>query len=85
MADLIKIKSGAKGNREKMPKLEVGELGYATDEKALYIGTASGNVRLCGADDYNAIMTEINGIKAEITQIKADITEIQALLNKPSE
>ena len=49
MSDLIKIKCGALGSREKMPTLAAGELGYSTDEKALYIGTADGNVKLCEA------------------------------------
>ena len=51
MADLITLKSGALGNRTSMPKLNEDELGYRTDEKALYIGAKEGNVRLCGADD----------------------------------
>lgn len=51
MNDLIQIKSGAKGDRTEMPDLIENELGFCKDEKALYIGTAGGNVRLCGADD----------------------------------
>lgn len=49
MSDLITIKSGALGDREEMPSLAIGELGYRTDEKALYIGTTEGNVKLCEA------------------------------------
>ena len=34
-----------------MPTLPENELGYQTEEKALYIGTSNDNVRLCGAGD----------------------------------
>lgn len=47
MADTIQIRAGNKAN---MPKLADRELGYVRDEKALYIGTAGGNVKLCDAD-----------------------------------
>lgn len=47
MEDLIKIKGGS-GNT---PALQDRELGYNRSEKALYIGTPAGNVRLCGAGD----------------------------------
>lgn len=47
MADTIQIRAGKKAG---MPTLAVRELGYVTDEKALYIGTANGNVKLCDAD-----------------------------------
>ena len=70
MADLIKIKGG----KGETPKLTNRELGYNEDEKALYIGTENGNVRLCGADD-------ISGIQALITDIN---TRLEAL-EKPSE
>lgn len=43
------------GNKAGMPALRDRELGYCKDEKALYIGTANGNVRLCGADDSGRI------------------------------
>ena len=51
MTDLVQVKSGVLGDRTEMPDLVENELGYRKDEKALYIGTSSGNVRLCGADD----------------------------------
>ena len=68
MADLITIKSGAMGDRSSMPKLAVDELGYRRDEKALYIGTESGNVRLCGADDIKELNTKLDEI---ITRLEA--------------
>lgn len=77
MADLITIKSGAMGGRSSMPKLAVDELGYLTDEKALYIGTESGNVRLCGVNDISELNTRLDDI----------ITRLEALESKeePSE
>lgn len=47
MNDLMKIKGGS----GKTPSLQDRELGYNKSEKALYIGTEGGNVRLCGAED----------------------------------
>lgn len=47
MADTIQIKAGNKGN---MPVLADREIAYVRDEKALYIGTPQGNVKLCNAD-----------------------------------
>ena len=56
MADLIKIKGG-NGN---VPELQDKELGYRKDEKALYIGTDNGNMRLCGANDKAELKTYID-------------------------
>lgn len=46
MTDTIQIRAGAKAN---MPQLAVREIAYVTDEDggALYIGTATGNKKLC--------------------------------------
>ena len=63
MADLIKIKCGALGERDTMPKLNEGELGFRTDEKALYIGTSNGNVRLCGVDDIPNITARLEELE----------------------
>ena len=62
MADLIKIKGGS----GEVPELEDRELGYSRDEKALYIGTKNGNVKLCGADDVATLQGLIEGLKARI-------------------
>ena len=70
MADLIKIKGGTGA----VPTLQDRELGYSKDEKALYIGTANGNVRLCGADDISRLQALITDI---YTRLKA--------LEEPSE
>lgn len=62
MADLIKIKGGSGA----VPTLQSRELAYSKDEKALYIGTDSGNVRLCGADDISGLTQLINDITARL-------------------
>lgn len=46
MDDTIKIKGGS----GETPELQDRELGYNREEKALYIGTPDGNVKLCSAD-----------------------------------
>ena len=68
MADLITIKSGSFNGRSTMPRLSVDEIGYQKDEQALYIGTESGNVRLCGADDVKELNTKLDEI---ITRLEA--------------
>lgn len=45
MANQIKIKRGLKAN---IPRLNEGELGYATNTKELYVGNASGGNTLIG-------------------------------------
>ena len=82
MSDSINIKCGALGNRAEMPKLaydkEKGcELGYRTDEMALYIGTVNGNARLCGANDVSTLTTEINNLKNAINDILARLGELE--------
>lgn len=79
MDDGIYIKSGAKGNREKMPTLrydrELGcEMGYCSDEKALYIGTSNGNERLCGVGDYLALYAMVESLQAQLDEIKAQVS-----------
>ena len=41
MGDTIKIK---KGQKSKLPVLQLAELGFTTDEERLYIGGLNGNV-----------------------------------------
>ena len=66
MADLIKIKGGS-GN---IPTLQDKELAYKKDDKELYIGTPSGNVRLCGADDISELRQLIEGITARLEALE---------------
>lgn len=72
---VIKIKSGALGNRAEMPKLADDELGYIKDKKELYIGASGENVRLCGADDVSVLTNEINNLKSAIDEILARLEE----------
>lgn len=86
MADLIKIKGGSGA----VPTLQDRELGYSETEKALYIGTPNGNVRLCGegdSPDVSEIVAKISSIEAEIASIRDEISQINARLNEltPSE
>lgn len=46
MSNTIKIRRGLSSN---LPTLQIGELGFTTDTRKLYIGTASGNVEIGGA------------------------------------
>jgi hypothetical protein len=69
MAGTRKIKSGILGNRTAMPRLEENELGYRRDEKALYIGTSNGNVKL-GAKDYE---DRIEALETKIAELEASV------------
>ena len=62
MADLIQIKGG-NGN---VPNLQDREMAYRKDEKALYIGTTSGNVKLCDAELEQRLRDYIDGLVADI-------------------
>ena len=84
MADLIKIRSGALGNRSTMPKLNEDELGYCTDTKELYIGTDSENVRLCGENDV-AMIRELQATIISLSETTRAIIARLDALEKPSE
>lgn len=82
MDDTIYIKSGVKGNRSEMPELAYDqkkgcELGYDRDERALYIGTESGNARLCGVNDMSDLITRIDAINAEIESINTRLSALK--------
>lgn len=65
MADLIKIKGG-NGNT---PKLQDREPAYNKDEKALYIGTEDGNVKVGDAgweQRINDLKVYVDGLVAGI-------------------
>ena len=86
MYDKILVKSGELGNRAAMPTLDYdeeqgAELGYREDEEALYIGTKSGNKRLCGAKDIGNINTSINAINSQISSINAQIRDISSQID----
>ena len=70
MNDTIKIKGGD-GN---VPKLQDRELAYRKDEKALYIGTESGNAKLCDA-----------GQEARIKALEDAVSSLQSRLSELSQ
>ena len=76
MANLIRIKGGAgKGT------LRGRELAYHTEEKALYIGTADGNVLLCRAEDIDGKLTAQPIAAQAGIGADADITAVIAAVN----
>lgn len=84
--DNIHIKTGALNGRTEMPALSYdkdkgSELGYRSDEEALYIGTSSGNKRLCGVKDVGELSAKIEALN---TQIRAITARLDAL-EKPDE
>lgn len=80
MADLITIKGG----NGSVPTLQDRELAYSKTEKALYIGTTSGNIRLCGvadAENISTLLTRLEGLQAEIGTFNATLDTINARLD----
>lgn len=79
MADLIKIKGG-----DGTSALQEREIAYHETEKALYIGTASGNVRLCRADDVVKIEGKLTATPAASQgnlEADAEIGEVVTAFN----
>ena len=68
MADLIKIKGGS-GD---VPTLQEREPAYSKTEKALYIGTDNGNVKV-GDEGWG---TRITTLEEKLTAIEESITNI---------
>lgn len=71
MADTIYIKSGDLNGRSEMPKLRYdkekgSEIAYQKEEKALYVGTPNGNVKLCDAEMEQRLKAYIDGLVSEI-------------------
>lgn len=77
MADTITIKSGALGSRGAMPTLFNGELGYRTDEKALYIGIGGNNWRLCGVYDISELNSKIEALNGRLDEITARLEALE--------
>ncbi len=87
MNDKIHIRTGALSEgRTEMPALSYdkdkgSELGYRTDEEALYIGTGAGNKRLCGAKDVGNINARIDAINETVTSVLAQIRDITSQIS----
>lgn len=73
MADLIQIKGGNGSS-----PLQDRELAYKKDTEELYIGTSSGNKRLCGAGDVARLEQLIASINAHITTINARLDALSS-------
>ena len=88
MADKIQIRAG---NKSGMPTLTDRELAYVRNEKALYVGTSSGNQKLCSADTEGKVATLEQTVAGKLTATKvaaqvgvsadADAATIAAALN----
>lgn len=84
MADLITIKGGS----GEVPELKDRELAYSRDERALYIGTANGNVRLCGVDELvkiTNICTKIDNITTQLGELQTRLEALETPTETPSE
>jgi hypothetical protein len=64
MGDTIKIK---KGQKSKLPVLQLSELGFTTDEERLYIGGLNGNVPIPNLQDLNYLVNNVYGVEYEIS------------------
>lgn len=80
MADKIQLRAGNKAN---MPNLTDRELAYVRDEKALYIGTPDGNVKIGGELEQTAATmgTTISAHDSAINYHGAAISAQQTILN----
>lgn len=60
MKDPIQIRAGKLDGRKEMPRLADYEIAYQMEEKAMYIGTPTGNVKLGGIteEERTAIINE---------------------------
>ena len=81
MNDLIRIRATKEGVQP-AATLENRELGYYTDEKALYIGVNRQNIKLCQADDVGRVATKVEALSddADILQVVAKVNEIISAL-----
>lgn len=76
MADTIQIRAGAKAN---MPTLSVREIAYVTDEDggALYIGTATGNKKLCTVGTIRTLENMSHHLNEMETSLEGKLTASQ--------
>ena len=94
MNDSVRIRSGALNGRAEMPRLKYAEtingekhgaeIGFNTEEKAIYTGTDSGNVKVGDSAWEERIKTcesQITAINARIDELNVSIAEIIARLD----
>lgn len=72
MADSIKFKRGAK---TRLPQLNYGEPAFVSDEKELYIGTESGNLKLTSRSEVEELKNKNNELSSQLEQkaLKSDL------------
>lgn len=75
MADKIQIRAG---NKSGMPTLTDREPAYVRDEKALYVGTPEGNVKVCSAETEQTVVEHGITISAHESTIQYHGTAISA-------
>ena len=78
MADTIQVRAG---NKENMPELAQREIAYVKDEKALYVGTPEGNVKILGDD----IAKRLEATRAASVAPLASDADLAAVVNKVNE
>ena len=67
-----------------MPTLAVRELVYCTDEKALYIGTSAGNIKLCAAALEGVVNTHTSSINSLNNNVSSLGNALTAVSNTAS-
>ena len=78
MADTLQIRAGNKSN---MPKLADRELAYVRDEKALYVGTSAGNVKVLGDE----LTKKLEATRAASVAALASEADLAAVISKVNE
>lgn len=78
MADTIQVRAGNKAN---MPVLADRELAYVKDEKALYVGTPEGNVKILWGDIEKRLEATRAASVAALAS-DADLTAVMARVNE---
>lgn len=71
MANKIQIKRGA---ASKLPTLDVGEPGFTTDTKRLYIGSSSGNVAIANKSEVDEVDSKANAKQAKFRALTATLS-----------
>ena len=70
MGKIIKLKRGLKQN---LPVLAQGEPAYVTDDKELYIGTPTGNVKVSKNAEVEEIATGLEEVNTQLITIDSDL------------
>lgn len=84
MADNVQIKRGVKAE---IPTLLLGELGYCTDTKEIYIGTSAGNEligKVSWGTDVTSLQTKVNNLNTTVAG-KLTATASNAVSNLAAE